>query len=393
MSQPTSVFSVPGSSGTRTLDFFPNGAVKSIADGPSNASFGYDAFGALQQLTVHTLNADRRADQYFGRYIKQRIEGSQSVINRRIPVPGAVATVHGPMTGNWTFAFGEPRGTRFVTDQTGAFVQEVSYQPFGEAGGKTGATPGTTNYENEQWNGGDLLAAFGVVNLGARVYDPVIGRFLSRDPILQASNPYVFAGNDPVNSSDPTGMLDNCGGSGGPFDPGPVTTCDETGGVIFTGSTQVPNNYGIGGLNEPPIELPGEIIDVTGTCGFACWPKNIFATMGRWGDPRFGNPQGVPAAAPVGPAIVPPAKKDPNHACVGNSICPAHWEGKTPPPGLGRYFGFGGEWFYHCDAHVFVETNCTSSGWDFDQSILHGECAYASEWNVRGESGGLDNRG
>ena len=85
-------------------------------------------------------------------------------------------------------------------------MQDVSYQPFGEAGGKIGATPGTTNYENEQWNGGDLLAAFGVVNLGARVYDPVIGRFLSRDPILQASNPYVFAGNDPVNSSDPTGM-------------------------------------------------------------------------------------------------------------------------------------------------------------------------------------------
>ena len=188
-------------------------------------------------------------------------------------------------------------------------MQEVSYQPFGEAARKTGATPGTTNYENEQWNGGDLLAAFGVVNLGARVYDPVIGRFLSRDPILQAKNPYAFAGNDPVNSSDRSGMLDNCGGSGGPFDPGPVTTCDETGGVIFTGSTQVPNNYGIGGLNEPPIELPGEIIDVTGTCGFACWPKNIFATMGRWGDPRFGNPQGVPAAAPVGPAIVPPAKK------------------------------------------------------------------------------------
>ena len=70
--------------------------------------------------------------------------------------------------------------------------------------------PGTTNYENEQWNGGDLLAAFGVVNLGARVYDPVIGRFLSRDPILQASNPYVFAGNDPVNMSDPTGMLQTC---------------------------------------------------------------------------------------------------------------------------------------------------------------------------------------
>jgi hypothetical protein len=66
----------------------------------------------LQQVTVRTLNADRRADQYFGRYIKQRIEGSQVVTNRRIPAPGVVATLHGPMTGNWTFAFGERREAR-----------------------------------------------------------------------------------------------------------------------------------------------------------------------------------------------------------------------------------------------------------------------------------------
>ena len=179
---------------TRTLDFFPNGAVKSITDGGSNASFAYDAFGALQQLTVYTTNADRRADKNFGVFVKQRIEGSQSVINRRIPIPGGGATLHGAMTGKWTFAFGQARGTRFVTDKAGNFVQDINYQPFGEVKNPAGATPGTTNYENEQWNGGDLLAALGVVNLGARVYDPVIGRFLSRDPILQADNPYCLRG-------------------------------------------------------------------------------------------------------------------------------------------------------------------------------------------------------
>jgi len=57
---------------------------------------------------------------------------------------------------------------------------------------------------------GDLLAAFGVVNLGARVYDPVIGRFLSRDPIIQAKSPYAFADNDPINKIDPTGMVVSC---------------------------------------------------------------------------------------------------------------------------------------------------------------------------------------
>ncbi len=71
--------------------------------------------------------------------------------------------------------------------------------------------PGTPNYTREQWNGGDALAALGVSQLGAHIYDPVIGRFMSRDPLIiprtaATTNPYAFANNDPVNLSDPTGL-------------------------------------------------------------------------------------------------------------------------------------------------------------------------------------------
>src|SRR5262249_40065495 len=150
------------------------------------------------------------ADKYFGAFIKQRIEGAQSVLTRQFPAPGVVATKHGPdPAAPWTFAFGEGRGTRYVTDQNGAFVQGIDYQPYGEVKNPTGATPGTANYTSEQWNGGDLLKAFGVVNLGARLYDPVIGRFVARDPIISGKNPYAFASNDPVNRVDPTGLDDD----------------------------------------------------------------------------------------------------------------------------------------------------------------------------------------
>jgi hypothetical protein len=165
-SMPTNANSVPGTSGTRTFDYFPSGAVHTIADGGSNATFDYDAFGRVQQLTLHTVQADMRVDKYFGVYIKKRVEGGSSVNMRQIPVPGATATRHGP-TANWTWTFGEPRGTRFVTDQNGAFMQGIDYQPFGEVKNPTGATPGTTNYASDQWNGGDLLKALGVVNVGA----------------------------------------------------------------------------------------------------------------------------------------------------------------------------------------------------------------------------------
>lgn len=47
--------------------------------------------------------------------------------------------------------------------------------------------------------------------LGARYYDPTLGRFLSPDPIGHAGglNLYGYCGNDPVNKVDPSGLIDD----------------------------------------------------------------------------------------------------------------------------------------------------------------------------------------
>jgi len=214
---------------TRQLSYFPSGRVKQIinatsADGTDIATFNYDAFGAVQRLTLTSdKSPDTRHDKHFGGLISQRDERisnvTQSVVTRTIPAPGLTATRHGP-GGPWTFAFGESRGNRFVTDQNGAFVQDMDYQPYGELMPPTvallGTNPGTQLYTSEQWNSGDALAAFGLSQLGARIYDPVIGRFLSRDPLIiprtaATTNPYAFANNDPVNRSDPSGLMISTG--------------------------------------------------------------------------------------------------------------------------------------------------------------------------------------
>jgi RHS repeat-associated protein len=247
----TNANSVPGTSGIRTLEYFPNGAVKSIADGGSNANFAYDAFGGLQQLTVYTPQADTRYDKHFGTFIKARTEGAAAVLTRNIPAGGVVATKHGP-AGGWTFAFSETtRGTRYVVDGSGAFVQNVDYQPYGEVKNPSGATPRTTNYVSEQFNGGDNLAAFGVVNLGARLYDAVIGRFLSPDPLLiprtaARTNPYSFAHNDPINKVDPSGMDSD------KRDPGNVNTSSNNDHFEPGFEADCSNTYGFCGEDPPP---------------------------------------------------------------------------------------------------------------------------------------------
>lgn len=52
----------------------------------------------------------------------------------------------------------------------------------------------------------------GLTAIGARYYDPVIGRFISVDPVMDLADPqqwhgYAYSNNNPVTWSDPTGLL------------------------------------------------------------------------------------------------------------------------------------------------------------------------------------------
>lgn len=81
----------------------------------------------------------------------------------------------------------------------------------------------------------------GIYFLRARYYDPLIGRFLSEDPIEFSGglNFYAYTKNNPINFSDPYGLLVT-----GTFDPdtGKVTVTDDDTGetasaIAFSGGT------------------------------------------------------------------------------------------------------------------------------------------------------------
>jgi RHS repeat-associated protein len=78
--------------------------------------------------------------------------------------------------------------------------------PFGvPRGGSTGAWPNTRGFV------GGTSDDTGLTHLGAREYDPGIGRFISVDPVQdladpQQWNPYAYASSNPVTESDPSGL-------------------------------------------------------------------------------------------------------------------------------------------------------------------------------------------
>ncbi|MFH8982957.1 polymorphic toxin-type HINT domain-containing protein [Streptomyces varsoviensis] len=97
-------------------------------------------------------------------------------------------------------------GTTSPVSGSDAPVQRRLLAPFGEArGAKPSLWPGKRGFV-----GGRTDDNTGLTQLGAREYDPVTGRFVSVDPVIdfgipQQMNPYAYANNAPATEADPDG--------------------------------------------------------------------------------------------------------------------------------------------------------------------------------------------
>lgn len=104
-----------------------------------------------------------------------------------------------------------------VMDATGTVKQELSYDPWGRL--RNPVTQALYDIDHRLtlvlggrgYTGHEHLTNHGLINMNARLYDPVVGRFLSPDPYVQAPdfsqnfNRYSYALNNPLRYTDPNG--------------------------------------------------------------------------------------------------------------------------------------------------------------------------------------------
>lgn len=85
---------------------------------------------------------------------------------------------------------------RLILNEDGQVDEYSNYYPFGSRW--NGGYPRIDN--RYQFNGKEYLAIsnLNLLDYGARLYDPLIGRWFGPDPAMQFANPYLFSGNNPV---------------------------------------------------------------------------------------------------------------------------------------------------------------------------------------------------
>jgi RHS repeat-associated protein len=172
--------------------------------------FGYDGLG--RRVRREMESGPKESHVYDGDHLILATDGNGALLGEWAYYPG----VDQPHSFRWQGRVyyyqqdGAGNVTGVIADD-GTLANRTEYEPFGTL------VPGTGAVSGLGFKGREHDPPTGLVYMRARWYDPELGRFISEDPIGLSGgiNPYAFAGNDPVNFADPSG-LDKCKEGAGP---------------------------------------------------------------------------------------------------------------------------------------------------------------------------------
>jgi RHS repeat-associated protein len=193
------------------------GRTTGITDAGGTTSLVYDYEDRVTSISRPGMTTNTFAYNGFGARVgKTDSGGTTTYLRSGTSVVAPVVSVSGAESATFTPGISERRGTgsrfyhgdikNFVeqTNDQGNIVSSQQYDAFGNVVSSGGTWNGPFAYGGRfgyQTDGDTTLHL-----LGHRYYDSTTGRFLSRDPIADGRNWYVYCSNNPARLADPAGL-------------------------------------------------------------------------------------------------------------------------------------------------------------------------------------------
>jgi len=183
----------------RSITYNPWNRLARATSGATTTAFVYDGEGERVKKTVGattTIYIGKLYECTSGICSKYIFGAGQRIALKPVGTTGEIYYYHSDHLGS----------TQAVSNAVGAKVENLAYYPYGQTRINTGSINVNHKYTSQELDG-----SIGLYFYNARYYDPILGRFISPDPIVpdpanpQMLNRYAYVGNNPINYTDPSG--------------------------------------------------------------------------------------------------------------------------------------------------------------------------------------------
>jgi RHS repeat-associated protein len=210
--------------GSSSFTYDANGNLASETDASGTTTYTYNDLNQLVSMTSPGGTVTTFQYSPLGSLIGENVGGTQT--NYLVDPTGlgnAVAsyTGTGSLIANYNYGLGlagttGPGGGGYydfdasgntigVTGDAGTYVNQYSYLPFGETTTLSTSLPNPFTFSGQA---GVMQVGASLFSMRARIYSPVVGQFLSNDPLGLAggdTNIRRYVMNDPLDFADPSG--------------------------------------------------------------------------------------------------------------------------------------------------------------------------------------------